>query len=87
MTARYEQLLVRFSGMTPEPGDPLLFTHVQLVSEWQRFPFLRPAAARGAAPGLDRAPRRGGVGSCAAQWYDDVQARWREIDSEDGVVG
>ncbi len=65
VTARYEQLLVRFSAMRPEPGDPLLFTHVQLVSEWQRFPFLDPQLPRRAVPGLDRAPRRGGVPAAA----------------------
>src|SRR3981081_4192183 len=40
--AEYEQLIVRYSGRRPAPGDALLFAHVQLVNEWQRFPFLDP---------------------------------------------
>jgi PaaX-like protein C-terminal domain len=40
--AQYEQLIIRYSGRRPPPGDPLLLTHIQLVNEWQRFPFLDP---------------------------------------------
>ena len=82
VTARYEQLLVRFSGMRPEPGDPLLFTHVQLVSEWQRFPFLDPQLPAELCP--DWIGRRAAVvfRQLRAQWYDDAQARWREVVKE-----
>jgi phenylacetic acid degradation operon negative regulatory protein len=82
VTARYEQLLVRFSGMAPEPGDPLLFTHVQLVSEWQRFPFLDPQLPAELCP--DWIGRRAAVvfRQLRAQWYDDAQARWREVVKE-----
>ena len=40
--AQYEQLIIRYSGRRPLPGDPPLLTHIQLVNEWQRFPFLDP---------------------------------------------
>ena len=82
VTARYQQLLVRFSGMAPEPGDPLLFTHVQLVSEWQRFPFLDPQLPAELCP--DWIGRRAAVvfRQLRAQWYDDAQARWREVVKE-----
>ena len=33
--AQYEQLIIRYSGRRPLPGDPLLLTHIQLVNEWQ----------------------------------------------------
>jgi phenylacetic acid degradation operon negative regulatory protein len=82
VTARYQQLLIRFSGMAPEPGDPLLFTHVQLVSEWQRFPFLDPQLPAELCP--DWIGRRAAVvfRQLRAQWYDDAQARWREVAKE-----
>jgi phenylacetic acid degradation operon negative regulatory protein len=82
VTARYQQLLVRFSGMVPEPGDPLLFTHIQLVSEWQRFPFLDPQLPAELCP--DWIGRRAAAvfRQLRAQWYDDAQARWREVVKE-----
>ena len=42
VAARYESLLDRVKGLRPRGGDPLLFNHVLLVNEWQRFPFLDP---------------------------------------------
>jgi phenylacetic acid degradation operon negative regulatory protein len=80
--AKYEQLLVRFSGVRPEPGDPLLFTHVQLVSEWQRFPFLDPQLPDALLP--DWIGRRAAVvfTELRSQWYEDAQARWREVVKE-----
>jgi phenylacetic acid degradation operon negative regulatory protein len=82
VTARYQQLLIRFSGLEPEPGDPLLFTHVQLVSEWQRFPFLDPQLPGELCP--DWIGRRAAVvfRQLRAQSYDDAQARWREVVKE-----
>jgi phenylacetic acid degradation operon negative regulatory protein len=82
VTSEYQQLLVRFSGLQPEPGDPLLFTHVQLVSEWQRFPFLDPQLPAELCP--DWIGRRAAVvfRQLRAQWYDDAQARWREVVKE-----
>jgi phenylacetic acid degradation operon negative regulatory protein len=82
VTARYQQLLIRFSGLEPEPGDPLLFTHVQLVSEWQRFPFLDPQLPGELCP--DWIGRRAAVvfRQLRSQWYDDAQARWREVVKE-----
>lgn len=77
--AEYEQLLIRFSGLRPPPGDPLLFTHVQLVNEWQRFPFLDPQLPEALLP--DWIGRRAAVvfTQLRAEWYEDAQARWREV--------
>jgi len=82
VTAEYQQLLIRFSGLQPEPGDPLLFTHIQLVSEWQRFPFLDPQLPSELCP--DWIGQRAAVvfRQLRAQWYDDAQARWREVVKE-----
>jgi len=82
VAARYEKLLVRFSGLQPAAGDPLLLTHVQLVSEWQRFPFLDPQLPETLAPNW--IGRRAAVvfRQLRSQWYDDAQARWREVVKE-----
>lgn len=76
---RYERLLVDYSGVRPAPGDPLLFTHIQLVNEWQRFPFLDPQLPDALLP--DWIGRRAAVvfTGLRSQWYDDAQARWREV--------
>lgn len=80
--AEYEQLLIRFSGLRPPPGDPLLFMHVQLVNEWQRFPFLDPQLPEALLP--DWIGRRAAVvfTQLRAEWYEDAQARWREVVKE-----
>jgi phenylacetic acid degradation operon negative regulatory protein len=82
VSARYERLLVRFSGLQPEPGDLLLLTHIQLVSEWQRFPFLDPQLPEALAPNW--IGRRAAVvfRQQRSQWSDDAQARWREVVKE-----
>ncbi|MEV7384347.1 PaaX family transcriptional regulator [Streptomyces lydicus] len=79
VTAKYEQLLIRFSGLRPEPGDPLLFTHIQLVSEWQRFPFLDPQLPEALLPNW--IGRRAALvfTQLRSEWYEDAQARWREV--------
>ncbi|MCQ4080784.1 PaaX family transcriptional regulator [Streptomyces sp. RB6PN25] len=82
VTAKYEQLLIRFSGLQPEPGDPLLLSHLQLVSEWQRFPFMDPQLPEELLPNW--IGRRAAV-VCTQlrnRWYDDAQRRWREVVKE-----
>ncbi|MFE2429294.1 PaaX family transcriptional regulator C-terminal domain-containing protein [Streptomyces sp. NPDC059373] len=78
-TAKYEQLLIRFSGLQPEAGDPLLFNHVQLVSEWQRFPFLDPQLPEELLPNW--IGRRAAVvfTQLRSRWYEDARRRWHEV--------
>ncbi|HYZ52112.1 MAG TPA: PaaX family transcriptional regulator C-terminal domain-containing protein [Streptosporangiaceae bacterium] len=80
--AEYEQLLIRFSGLRPPLGDPLLFMHVQLVNEWQRFPFLDPQLPEELLP--DWIGRRAAVvfTQLRAEWSEDAQARWRVVVKE-----
>jgi phenylacetic acid degradation operon negative regulatory protein len=77
--AEYEELIVRYSGLCPPPGDPLLLAHVQLVNEWQRFPFLDPQLPDALLPNW--IGRRAAVvfTQLRAQWYEQAQARWREV--------
>lgn len=83
VVARYEELLVTYSGLQPEPGDPLLFTHLRLVNEWQHFPYLDPQLPVPLLP-ADWIGRRVATvfGQLREQWYDAAQARWREVAAE-----
>ncbi|TKA04983.1 PaaX family transcriptional regulator C-terminal domain-containing protein [Actinacidiphila oryziradicis] len=78
-TDKYEQLLIRFSGLRPEPGDPMLFSHVELVSEWQGFPFLNPQLPEELLPHW--IGRRAAVvfTQLRSRWYEDAQRRWHEV--------
>jgi phenylacetic acid degradation operon negative regulatory protein len=82
VTHKYEQLLVRFSGLSPAPGDPVLFTHIQLVNEWQHFPFMDPQLPEALVPNW--IGRRAAVvfQQLRSNWYDDAQARWHEVVKE-----
>lgn len=80
--SEYEELLIRYSGLQPTPGDPLLFTHLRLVNEWQRFPFMDPQLPAELLP--DWIGRRAAVmfHQLRTAWYDDAQARWHEVAKE-----
>lgn len=79
VSARYEGLLEEFSGLTPSPGDPMLFAHARLVNAWQRFPFMDPHLPEELLPGWvgHRAVRM--VLELRDRWYDDAQSRWRDV--------
>lgn len=82
VTAQYEELLIRYSGLRPAPGDPLLFTHVKLTNEWQRFPFMDPQLPAELLPNW--IGRRAAVlfHQLREAWYEDAQQRWREVVKE-----
>ena len=79
VAARYESLLDRVKGLRPRGGDPLLFNHVLLVNEWQRFPFLDPQLPQELLPNW--------IGRRAARVFRERReqrsaaalARWAEI--------
>jgi len=79
VAAHYEALLRRVRRLRPRAGNPLLFTHVQLVNEWQRFPFLDPQLPKELLPNW--------IGRRAArtfrerreQWSAAALARWAEV--------
>lgn len=82
VTVKYEQLIINFSGLEPSPGDPLLFTHVRLVNQWQHFPFMDPQLPEELLPNW--IGRRAAVmfHQLRSAWYDDAQARWQEVVKE-----
>lgn len=82
VTSEYEELILQYSGLEPSPGDPLLFTHLKLVNEWQRFPFMDPQLPAELLP--DWIGRRAAVlfHQLRTAWYDAAQARWHEVVKE-----
>ena len=79
---RYEQVLIKYSGLEPQPGDPILFTDIQLVGEWQRMPFLDPQLPEELLP--DWIGRRAAsvCKGLRARWRDKAHQRWREVVEE-----
>jgi phenylacetic acid degradation operon negative regulatory protein len=63
----------------PAPGDPALFTHIRLVNEWQRFPYMDPQLPESLAP--DWIGRRAAriFYQQRSDGHPAAQARWREI--------
>jgi phenylacetic acid degradation operon negative regulatory protein len=82
VTEKYERLLVRYSGLEPAAGDPLLFSHVQLVNEWQHFPSMDPQLPEDLLPNW--IGRRAAVmfHQLRDSWYDAAQQRWQEVVKE-----
>ncbi len=78
--AYYEEILDRFKGLQPQEGDSILFTHVQLVNQWQRFPFIDPQLPDALLP-PDWIGRRAAVlfQERRALWHDAALARWHEL--------
>ncbi|NEK56833.1 PaaX family transcriptional regulator [Geodermatophilus sabuli] len=87
LSEHFEAQLAALADIDPEPGDPMLLTHIQVVSEWQRAPFKDPQLPEELLPNWvgHRAAAR--LGELRARWSDAVHARWREINTEDGTVG
>ncbi|HEY4005771.1 MAG TPA: PaaX family transcriptional regulator C-terminal domain-containing protein [Pseudonocardia sp.] len=79
LAAQYQELIERFADQTPGPGDESLFTLVNLVNEWQRFPFLDPQLPEELLPGW--------IGRRAVElfvsrrraWVGAARERWREL--------
>lgn len=79
---KYEQVLIKYSGLQPQQGDPILFTDIQLVGQWQRMPFLDPQLPEELLP--DWIGRRAAsvCKDLRARWRDQAHQRWREVVEE-----
>lgn len=84
---RYEAALARFRDVEPGPGDPVLFTHVQLANELQRFPFIDPQLPEALLPEwIGREAARLFI-RLRGEWWDAAHRRWREVVEEPAPVG
>jgi phenylacetic acid degradation operon negative regulatory protein len=84
----YEEILDRFKELQPQEGDSSLFAHVQLVNQWQRFPFIDPQLPNALLP-PDWIGRRAAVlfREQRAAWHDAVHARWHELTGAAATAG
>lgn len=82
VTSEYEQLLIRYSGMQPAPGDPILFAHVKLVDEWQRFRFMDPELPPELLPNWIGRRAATMFNQLRTSWYGEAQARWQDVVKE-----
>jgi phenylacetic acid degradation operon negative regulatory protein len=79
LAARYEEVLATLKRRRPRAGDPLLFAHLAMVNQMQRFPFLDPQ--------LPEELLGGWIGRRATalferrrlEWTDAAHHRWREV--------
>jgi phenylacetic acid degradation operon negative regulatory protein len=82
----YEAVLQAFSDVRPAPGDEMLFAHIRMVSEWQRFPLSDPQLPEALLPDwIGRRVARH-IEALRGQWSDRVHARWAQINA-DAVSG
>jgi len=76
---RYRSLIERFSTLRPADGDELLFAHLELLNDLQRFIRLDPRLPKELLPewvGRDAAAL---IRDLRAEWSPLARARWREI--------
>ncbi|MGK5114637.1 MULTISPECIES: PaaX family transcriptional regulator [unclassified Geodermatophilus] len=86
LAARYEGVLEAVDALDPEPGDPMLFTHIRVVGEWQRAPFSDPQLPAELLPDWIGRRVADRLAALRAQWSEAVHARWQEINTADGVI-
>ena len=75
----YDELLDRFDARTFQPGDELLFAHLQLADALRRMPYMDPRLPEVLLPdwrGLKAARR---LRDLRAEWTPAAHARWRRI--------
>jgi phenylacetic acid degradation operon negative regulatory protein len=79
VAASYEELLRRFRGVEPEPGDPTLLAHLELAGAVRHFPFVDPQLPEALAPHWIGREAMQWSGELSASWSKPAHARWREI--------
>lgn len=86
LRTRYEALLEALADVDPEPGDPMLFAHIQVVGEWQRVPFSDPQLPAELLPDWIGREVNARLEALREKWSPAVHARWAQINTDDGVI-
>jgi phenylacetic acid degradation operon negative regulatory protein len=79
VAASYNELLARFEGMAPEPGDPVLLAHLELTGALRHFPYMDPQLPEAILPEWIGREVTRQLRQLVADWSDAAHARWREI--------
>lgn len=83
LSERFESQLAALSDIDPAAGDEMLFTHVQVVSEWQRAPFRDPQLPEDLLPDWIGHRALARFSYLRKHWSKAVHERWSEINSDD----
>jgi phenylacetic acid degradation operon negative regulatory protein len=86
LRTRYAGVLEALAEIDPEPGDPMLFAHIQVVGEWQRVPFSDPQLPAELLPDWIGREVNTRLEALREKWSPDVHARWAQINTDDGVI-
>jgi phenylacetic acid degradation operon negative regulatory protein len=79
VAARYEELLARFRGLEPDPGDPLLLAHLELTGAVRHLPFVDPQLPEPLLPGWIGREVTKWSEQLKTEWSLPAHARWRAI--------
>ena len=75
----YQFLIERFSTLAPAEGDELLFAHLELLNDLQRFIRLDPRLPKELLPEWVGREAAALIRDLRAAWSPLARARWREI--------
>ncbi|HEX6686131.1 MAG TPA: PaaX family transcriptional regulator C-terminal domain-containing protein [Candidatus Limnocylindrales bacterium] len=77
---RYQQFIVEFAGMRPQPGEESMLTQIRLVHEWRRFPFLDPQLPAELLPPNWIGKRAAALfAELHGRWHKPAQRHWRQL--------
>jgi phenylacetic acid degradation operon negative regulatory protein len=79
VAASYEDLLIRFRDLEPEPGDPALLAHLELAGALRHFPFVDPQLPEALLPRWIGREVTKWSQELSATWSEAAHARWRAI--------
>jgi phenylacetic acid degradation operon negative regulatory protein len=79
VAASYEDVLARFSGLEPAPGDPVLLAHLELAGALRHFPFIDPQLPEALLPDWIGREATRWSHELSAAWSEAAHARWRAI--------
>jgi len=76
----YEEILERFKGLQTQEGEAILFAHIQMVNQWQRFPFIDPQLPDALLPANWIGRRAAALfREQRAAWHDAAHAQWHKL--------
>jgi phenylacetic acid degradation operon negative regulatory protein len=82
LRAYYADLLGRFRRRRPRRDDEILLDHLDLITAWQRIPFVDPQLPEELLPNWIGRRTVARFAELRDHWYDRAAARWRELVAE-----
>jgi phenylacetic acid degradation operon negative regulatory protein len=79
VAAIYQTVLERYSDARPMDGGPILCAQLEMVSQWQRMPFVDPQLPDELLPDWIGRHAAGVIRERRAEWHEAAQPRWREV--------